>query len=90
MAYGSNLAQVKQLVEEAINNMNLEWIDPEKPVTSLVSELGDSSVNFKLLVWTDALKRGLVVSEVLNTIYDTLNQNNIEIPFPQQDVHIKN
>ena len=90
VAYGSNLAQVKQLVEEAINNMNLEWIDPEKPVTSLVSELGDSSVNFKLLVWTDALKRGLVVSEVLNTIYDTLNQNNIEIPFPQQDVHIKN
>ena len=77
-------------IEEAINNMNLEWIDPEKPVTSLVSELGDSSVNFKLLVWTDALKRGVVVSEVLNTIYDTLNQNNIEIPFPQQDVHIKN
>jgi small-conductance mechanosensitive channel len=90
VAYGSNLAQVKQLVEEAVNNMKLEWIDPEKPVTSLVSELGDSSVNFKLLVWTDALKRGLVVSEVLNTIYDTLNQNNIEIPFPQQDVHIKN
>ena len=90
VAYGSNLAQVKQLVEEAVNNMKLEWIDPEKPVTSLVSELGDSSVNFKLLVWTDALKRGVVVSEVLNTIYDTLNQNNIEIPFPQQDVHIKN
>jgi small-conductance mechanosensitive channel len=27
---------------------------------------------------------------VLATVYDTLNQNNIEIPFPQQDVHIKN
>lgn len=88
VAYGSNLAQVKQLVEEAVNNMKLEWIDPEKPVTSLVSELGDSSVNFKLLVWTDAQKRGVVVSEVLSTVYDTLNQNNIEIPFPQQDVHI--
>lgn len=90
VAYGSNLAQVKQLVEEAVNNMKLEWIDPEKPVTSLVSELGDSSVNFKLLVWTDAQKRGVVVSEVLSTVYDTLNQNNIEIPFPQQDVHIIN
>ncbi len=68
VAYGSNLAQVKQLVEEAVNNMKLEWIDPEKPVTSLVSELGDSSVNFKLLVWTDAQKRGVVVSEVLSTL----------------------
>jgi small-conductance mechanosensitive channel len=30
-----------------------------------------------------------VVSDVLKCIYDTLRQNGIEIPFPQQDVHIK-
>lgn len=34
--------------------------------------------------------RNTVNSQVLTTIYDTLNENNIEIPFPQQDVHIKN
>jgi small-conductance mechanosensitive channel len=33
--------------------------------------------------------RNIVTSQLLATIYDTLNQNNIEIPFPQQDVHIK-
>ncbi|MBP1540940.1 MAG: mechanosensitive ion channel family protein [Prevotella sp.] len=90
VAYGCNLMQVKQLVEEAVNNLHLEGIDPEKPVISLVYELGDSSVNFKLLAWCDVLKRGVVVSEVLYTVYDTLNANGIEIPFPQQDVHIRN
>ena len=89
VAYGSNLMQVKQLVEEAVNNLHIEWIDPEKPVSSLIYELGDSSVNFKLFAWCDVLKRGVVTSQVLTTIYDTLNQNGIEIPFPQQDVHIK-
>ena len=90
VAYGSNLAQVKQLVEDATNALKLEDTDPEKPIITRVSELGDSSVNFKLFVWTDALMRNVVTSQILATIYDTLNQNNIEIPFPQHDVHIKN
>ena len=90
VAYGSNLAQVKQLVEEATNALQLEGTDLEKPITTRVSELGDSSVNFKLFVWTEALLRNVVTSQILTTVYDTLNQNNIEIPFPQQDVHIKN
>ena len=89
VAYGSNLAQVKQLIEEATNGLQLEGTDLSKPITTRVYELGDSSVNFKLFVWTDALMRNIVTSQLLATIYDTLNQNNIEIPFPQQDVHIK-
>ena len=89
VAYGSNLAQVKQLIEDATNGLQLEGTDLSKPITTRVYELGDSSVNFKLFVWTDALMRNIVTSQLLATIYDTLNQNNIEIPFPQQDVHIK-
>ena len=42
-----------------------------------------------MFVWADAPKKSYVVSDVLNCIYDTLNQHGIEIPFPQQDVHIK-
>jgi small-conductance mechanosensitive channel len=90
VAYGSNIGQVKQLVEEALNNAQLEGTDLTKPIFTRVDELGDSSVNLKAFVWTEALLRGAVSGEVLNIIYDTLNQNNIEIPFPQQDVHIKN
>ena len=40
-------------------------------------------------LWADAPKKSYVVSDVLKCVYDTLNQNNIEIPFPQQDIHIK-
>jgi len=90
VAYGSNLMQVKQLIETAITELHLEGTDPEKPITTRIYELGDSSVNFRLYVWTEALMRSIVTSQVLTAIYDTLNQNNIEIPFPQQDVHIKN
>ena len=89
VAYGSNIQQVKQLIETTLTEMHIEGTDPEKPIITRVSELGDSSVNFKLFVWTEALLRGPVASQVLTAVYDTLNQNNIEIPFPQQDVHIK-
>ena len=89
VAYGSNLQQVMTLVDEAVNNMHHKWMDRSKKVKSVVGELGDSSINFKMFVWADAVKKSYVISDVLNTIYDTLNQNGIEIPFPQQDVHIK-
>jgi small-conductance mechanosensitive channel len=89
VAYGSNLQQTMTLVDAAVNNMKHKWMDPSKQVKSVVGELGDSSINFKMFVWADAVKKSYVISDVLNTIYDTLNANGIEIPFPQQDVHIK-
>ena len=89
VAYGSNLQQVIQLVDGAVNQMKHQWMDPEKQVKSVVGELGDSSINLKMFVWADAPKKSYVISDVLKCIYDTLNQNGIEIPFPQQDVHLK-
>ena len=89
VAYGSNLQQVIQVVDAAVNHLDNEWMDPSKQVKSVVGELGDSSVNLKMFVWAEAPKKSYVVSDVLKCIYDTLRQNGIEIPFPQQDVHIK-
>ena len=89
LAYGSNLKQVTTLIEDALNALNHQWMDPNKQVKCVVSGMGDSSVNFNLFVWADAPKKSYVISDVLKCVYDTLNQNNIEIPFPQQDVHIK-
>ena len=90
VAYGSNLKQVSQLVEEAVNNLHHEWMDPEKKVKSVVAQMNDSSIDFKLFVWADAVKKSYVVSDVLKCVYDTLGKNGIEIPFPQRDVHIIN
>ena len=88
VAYGSNLKQVTELIEEALNKLNHPWMDTSKQVKCVVSEMADSSVNFKLFVWTAAHKKSYVVSDVLKCVYDTLNQNGINIPFPQRDVHI--
>ena len=88
VAYGSNLKEVTNLVEEALNNMHHQWIDQTKRVKCVCSEMADSSVNFKLFVWADAPKQSYVISDVLKCVYDTLNANGITIPFPQRDVHL--
>lgn len=89
VAYGSNLKSVQQLVESAVNGLHHQWVDVTKPVKTVVAAMADSSVDFKMFVWADAVKKVYVVSDVLRTIYDTLYANGIEIPFPQRDVHIK-
>ena len=88
VAYGSNLKQVSQVVEEAVNQLHHPWMDPEKQVKSVVAQMNDSSVDFKLFVWADAPKKSYVVSDVLKCVYDTLDKNGIAIPFPQRDIHI--
>lgn len=89
VAYGSNLHEVQQVVEEAVNKLKNDWIDPDKQAKTVVASMNDSSVDFKLFVWADAVKKSYVISQVLTCIYDTLNEHNIEIPFPQRDIHIK-
>ena len=88
VAYGSNLKQVTELAEAAVTGLHHQWVDKSKQVKAVVSEMGDSGVNFNLFVWSDAVKKAYVVSDVLKCVYDTLNKHNITIPFPQRDVHI--
>jgi small-conductance mechanosensitive channel len=90
VAYGSNLKQVTELVENAVNSLHNEWMDPNKKVQAVMSGMNDSSVDFKLFVWADAVKKSYVISDVLKCVYNTLNENGIEIPFPQRDITIKN
>jgi small-conductance mechanosensitive channel len=88
VAYGSNLKQVQNLVDNAVNSLDNPWVDPMKEAHAIVINMNDSSVDFKIVVWAEVAKRAAVASEVLTCIYDTLNANGIEIPFPQRDIHI--
>ena len=88
VSYGSNLGQVTTLVEEAVGAMRHQWTDRAKPVKCVVSEMGDSGIECKAFIWAEAPRRSYVVSDVLKCIYDTLNANGINIPFPQRDIHI--
>ena len=55
----------------------------------LFDEFGDSSLNFKLLFWTDNFADWMLVkSNVLFEISDVFTKEKIEIPFPQRDIHM--
>jgi small-conductance mechanosensitive channel len=52
--------------------------------------MGESSLDFRLLFWTDQFDEWLRIrSEVLFAVHDVLYANNISIPFPQRDLHLK-
>ena len=57
----------------------------------LVMGFGDSSVNLQLRFWIKDPQNGVanITSEVLLKVWDTLKANQIEIPFPQLDLHVK-
>jgi small-conductance mechanosensitive channel len=61
-----------------------------KPEAFLVG-FGDSSVDFELQFWIHDPQKGIinVRSKILLAIWDAFKENNIEIPFPQRDLHIK-
>lgn len=88
VAYGTNMKKVITLIEDTVNDLNHPAFEKDKKVKVVFTEFGDSSINFKLLCWVDAIKQIYAVSDVMGIIYDTLNKHNIEIPFPQRDIHV--
>jgi small-conductance mechanosensitive channel len=88
VAYGSDVHLVKKLLMEVINSH--PDIKPEPEPLVLFNAMGESSLDFRLLFWTDQFDQWLRIrSEVIFAIHDTLYENNISIPFPQRDLHIK-
>lgn len=88
VAYGSDPKQVVELVEQTVNDLHHPFIDKHKPARAVFYDMADSSINFKLFCWVDAIKQVYVINDIMAAVYDTLNQHGIEIPFPQRDVHI--
>ncbi|MFP3871740.1 MAG: mechanosensitive ion channel family protein [Candidatus Natronoplasma sp.] len=62
-------------------------LDEPEPQVS-VTDLGDSSVNLKLKPWTDREKYWQVKFELTKGIFKAYNEADIEIPYPQRDIHI--
>ena len=59
--------------------------------TCFLANFGESSVDFILMFWIDYVKEGRYAakSAVMFTLWDLLKEHNIEIPFPQRDLHIR-
>ena len=87
--YDCDIKKAQELILEAANEHPKTVKSPA--ALCFLREFADSSVNFLLLFWINDVIDGRYgpQSEVLFSIWNKFKENNIEIPYPQRDVYIK-
>lgn len=88
VSYKSDIEKARELILQAANE-HVRCSKVKKPECFL-RKYGDSSVDFLLFFWVDDVTLGRFEpqSDVMRSIWKKFKDNNIEIPFPQRDVHI--
>lgn len=87
IAYGDDYDHAKKVLLQLISKDERILNDPE-PFVKL-GELADSSVNITVRVWVKAADYWDVFFEMNEKVYKTFEQEGINIPFPQMDVHLQ-
>lgn len=96
VAYGTDVEHVRTLLKQALTKLykyecaGHPSIDRSKGINVLLSDFGDSSVNLDVTIWASVEDKFRITRIAKEIIYDTLNKNNIQIPFPQRVVYVKN
>lgn len=87
--YKSDVHKAKDLCLEAAAEVSRILQDPAP--NCLMKEFGDSSVDLELRYWINDPMNGRanVTSELLFRIWDKFHKHNIEIPYPQRDLHLR-
>ena len=68
----------------------VQFVLAEPKPTVQFTEFADSSLNFRLLVWSDKPRRHLLVKSALRyRIHRLFKEEGIEIPFPQRDINLR-
>jgi len=87
VGYDSDIEEVKSILLEVANEQGSIKPDPAPRVR--FRRLGDSALEFELLVWVqEPALRGRVVDAILTRIVHRFREAEIEIPFPQRTVHM--
>jgi potassium efflux system protein len=87
VAYGSEMHQVKSVIEEVLTRERVLKIPPPRV---MMQNFGDSSVDFRVLFWVDTIDIYLDMrAEIMFAIYEAFQENGIEIPFPKRDLYLK-
>ncbi len=87
VAYGTDPEKVIALLESIASAHKL--VDKNLEPKAYFVGFGDSSLDFRLLAWSDIADRLAVESEINVTINLKLKEAGIEIPFPQRDLHLR-
>ncbi|MEJ2791404.1 MULTISPECIES: mechanosensitive ion channel domain-containing protein [unclassified Pseudoxanthomonas] len=88
VAYGTDVTQVVQLLQETTRATQGIADDPAPAV--LFTGFGTSSLDFAIRAWThDFDNWSTLRSELMTRLHAALEAAGIEIPFPQQDLHLR-
>ena len=86
ISYDSDPEKAIQIIKEALNEF--QEISNEPPPQVGIQKFGDSSIEIGLRYWIPTQKYFKTLYQVNLAVYKQLKARNIEIPFPQRDVHI--
>ncbi|MCT4541986.1 MAG: mechanosensitive ion channel [Vallitalea sp.] len=88
VAYEEETARVKKVIRQVIDKHPL--IIKEKEPYINISEHGDSSVNFAVLVWCNTKDYLQVKYDLIEQMKIKFDEENVSIPYPHMDVNIVN
>jgi small conductance mechanosensitive channel len=88
IGYGDDLKKAKDILVDLVKKESRILNEPEPVV--VVSELGDSSVNFTVRVWAMSSDYWGIYFDMQENVKLTFDAQGISIPFPQRDVHVYN
>jgi len=87
VAYGSDVEKVKELLLQSANEQ--ESISKRPTPAIIFNDFGDSALIFEVYFWTlDTWQIEIIKSDLRFKIEILFRENNIQIPFPQRDVHL--
>jgi len=88
VAYGSDLDHVIATLEQVADDNSEVCSEPQPRVR--FRKFGESSIDFELLCWIERpVDRGRIRHELGCSVYKAFVSNNIAIPFPQRDLHVR-
>lgn len=95
VAYGSNVDKVRKMLVNDLQSLIVKnkagkyVVDTKQGFSVVFNDFGDSSVDLFIVFWVLVEEKPAVIAKVKEVVYNTLNKNNIEIPFPQRDVYVR-
>lgn len=89
IGYADDYEKAKNIILDICSKHELVLTEPAAPFVRM-AEHGASSINIKARVWTKNSDYWTVNFDVIEAVKKAFDENGIEIPFNQLDVHIKN
>ncbi len=86
IGYGDDMDKAMRLIKEVLDEDERVLGEPEPMI--VISNLGDSSVDITVRVWTDTPNVWPLRFAVTKKVKERFDANGVSIPFPQRDVHL--